>query len=83
MASLGVGGLACGKAVTVAQKHPDTAKLLLSYSAASSLVGVALGVSLAAYRKTSLFIYGFSAGANFAICSLTFFGMVPYYLSFG
>ena len=75
--SAGVGGLVCGKAVTVAKNHPDTARRFLSYSAASSLVGVALGVSIAAYRKASLSVYGFSAGANFAVCSLTFFGETP------
>ncbi len=69
-----MGGLACGKAVTIAKCHPDTAKTLLAYSAASSLVGVALGVGMAAYRKAPLHIYGFSTGANFALCSFTFFG---------
>ena len=67
-------GLLCGKAITVAKRHPDTAKVLLTYSAASSLGGVALGVAVASYRKGPIYVYGFSAGINFAICSFTFFG---------
>ena len=76
MLNVGVGGLVCSKAVSVARSYPDTTKTLLSYSAASSLVGVALGVGVASYRKAPIYVYGFSAGANFALCSFTFFGEI-------
>ncbi len=76
----GVGGLACGKALLVAKKHSDTTKTLLSYTAACSVVGVALGVGVAAYRRAPLYAYGLSAGANFALGSFTFFGetLIPW-----
>lgn len=71
----GVVGVACGKAISVARENPSIAHSLLSYSAASAVLGATLGVGVAYYRKMPLHLYGLSVGANFALCSFTFFGM--------
>lgn len=77
----GLGGLACGRAFSIAKEHPDTTRPLLACTAGSALVGVALGVSVAAYRKAPLHVYGLSLGANFALCSFTFFGEIAFSFS--
>lgn len=71
---LGLGGLVCGRAASTAKDHPDTALPLLACTAGSAVVGVALGVGVAVYRKAPVHVYGLSVGANFALCSFTFFG---------
>lgn len=75
LAIASVTAVVCGKALRVAQDNPKTAKTLLSYSAASALVGATWGVGVAYYRKAPLHIYGVATGVNFAICSFALFGM--------
>ena len=73
---LGLGGLVCGKAASFAKQHPETAQPILACTAGSAVVGVALGVGVAVYRKAPVHIYGLSVGANFVLCSFVFFGEV-------
>ena len=72
--SVGVGGVACGKTAALLKDHPDITLPLLTSTAGSALVGVALGVGVAVYRKAPVHVYGLSVGANFAVCSFAFFG---------
>ena len=71
---VGVAGLVCGKTLSIAKDHPTTTKSLLSLTAVSAGMGATLGVGVAYYRKVPLHVYGLSVGANFALCSFTFFG---------
>lgn len=66
----------CGRAASFAQQHPETAQPVLACTAGSAVVGVVVGVGVAVYRKAPVHIYGLSVGANFALCSFTFFGEV-------
>ncbi len=60
----------------MAKKNPSITVPLLRNTACFTVVGVATGVGVAYYRKVPLHIYGISVGANFAVASFTFFGVL-------
>ena len=74
MFTAGVSGALCGKLLTSARKHSETSIYILGCTAAGGAVGVATGVGVALYRKSSVYVYALSVGANFAVCSFSFFG---------
>lgn len=70
----GVSGFLCSKLFTIAKNNSGTTIYLIGGTALLSTVGVVTGVGMALYRKAPIPIYAISVGANFALCSFTFFG---------
>lgn len=75
LVAAGVAGYGCGQVYSLMKRHPDTVRPILQCSAVAGIIGAALGLGIAKYRRNPALVYTVSVGANFTVVSATFFGI--------